>query len=102
MCNFKDSGAFLKEYDDNNNLIHVEHISGIFEAWYEYDDKNRQIHYKDSNGEESWCEYYGNGKLKSAWYYKARNCEVVYQYDYNESGELKSLHQAVKRCHSYN
>ena len=94
MWNYKDSGALLKEYDSNGNLIHVEHISGIFEAWYEYDDKNRQIHYKDSNGEESWYEYYGNGKLKSAWYYKAPNSEVIYQYDYDENGELKNLHQA--------
>ena len=92
----KESGAFLKEYDSNNNLIHVEHISGIFEAWYEYDDKNRKIHYKYSSSEESWFEYYDNGKLKSA-RYKAPNSEVVYQYDYDENGVLKSLHQAIKQ-----
>ena len=89
----KESGAFLKEYDSNNNLIHVEHISGIFEAWYEYDDKNRKIHYKYSSSEESWYEYYDNGKLKSA-RYKAPNSEVIYQYDYDENGVLKGLHQA--------
>ena len=38
MWNYKESGALLKEYDSNNNLIHIEHISGIFEAWYEYDE----------------------------------------------------------------
>ena len=93
IMELKESGAFLKEYDSNNNLIHVEHISGIFEAWYEYDDKNRKIHYKYSSSEESWYEYYDNGKLKSA-RYKAPNSEVIYQYDYDENGVLKGLHQA--------
>ena len=66
MWDFKKrSDTLLKEYDDKNNLIHVEHISGAFEAWHEYDDKNRQIHYKDSNGEETWFEYYDNGVLKN-------------------------------------
>ena len=66
MWDFKKrSDTLLKEYDSNNNLIHIEHISGAFEAWYEYDDKNRQIHYKDSNGEETWFEYYENGVLKT-------------------------------------
>ena len=101
MWNYKENGALLKEYDSNNNLIHIEHISGIFEAWYEYDDKNRKIHYKDSDGEENWYEYYNNRKIKSFWY-KARNSEVVYQYDYDESGELKSLHQAERNAISYN
>ena len=64
----KESGAFIKEYDSNNNLIHIEHVSGIFEAWY---------------------EYYDNGKLKSA-RYKIPNSEVIYQYDYDENGVLKS------------
>ena len=68
----KESGDFIKEYDSNNNLIHVERISCIFEAWY---------------------EYYDNGKLKSA-RYKAPNSEVIYQYDYDENGVLKRLHQA--------
>ena len=84
----KESGAFIKEYDSNNNLIHIEHI-GIFEAWYEYDDKNRKIHYKNSSSEETWYEYYDNGKLKSA-RYKIPNSEVIYQYDYDENGVLKS------------
>ena len=84
----KESGAFIKEYDSNNNLIHVEHISGIFEAWYEYDDKNRKIHYKNSSSEETWYEYYDNGKLKSA-RYKVPNSEVIYQYDYDENEVLK-------------
>ena len=101
MWNFKNSGALLREYDDNNNLIHVEHISGIFEAWYEYDNQNRQIHYKDSDGEENWYEYYDNGKIKSYWY-KARNSEVVYQYDYDKNGVLKNLHQAKRNAISYN
>ena len=65
MWKYERSDTLLKEYDSNNNLIHIEHISGAFEAWYEYDDKNRQIHYKDSNGEETWFEYYENGELKS-------------------------------------
>ena len=101
MWDFKDSGAFLKEYDSNNNLIHVEHISGIFEAWYEYDDKNRQIHYKDSNGGENWYKYYGNGKLKSA-RYKIAYSEVVYQYDYDETGELKKTAPSSNKTMSYN
>ena len=84
----KESGAFIKEYDSNNNLIHIEHISGIFEAWYEYDDKNRKIHYKNSSSEETWYEYYDNRKLKSA-RYKVPNSEVMYQYDYDENGVLK-------------
>ena len=94
MWDFKKrSDTLLKEYDSNNNLIHVEHISATFKAWYEYDDKNRQIHYKDSNGEENWLEYYDNGKIKSA-RYKIADSEVVYQYDYDENGILKNLHQA--------
>ena len=84
----KESGTLIKEYDSNNNLIHIEHIS-IFEAWYEYDDKNRKIHYKNSSSEETWYEYYDNGKLKSA-RYKVPNSEVIYQYDYDENGVLKS------------
>ena len=93
MWNYKEGGALLKEYDSNNNLIHIEHISGAFEGWYEYDDKNRQIHYKDSSGEENWLEYYDNGKLKSA-RYKIPNSEVIYQYDYDKNGVFKKLHQA--------
>ena len=93
IMELKESGDFIKEYDSNNNLIHVERISCIFEAWYEYDDKNRKIHYKNSSSEESWYEYYDNGKLKSA-RYKAPNSEVIYQYDYDENGVLKRLHQA--------
>ena len=84
----KESGDLIKEYDSNNNLIHIEHISSIFEAWYEYDDKNRKIHYKNSSSEEIWYEYYDNGKLKSA-RYKIPNSEVIYQYDYDENGVLK-------------
>ena len=88
IIELKESGAFIKEYDSNNNLIHIEHISGIFEAWYEYDDKNRKIHYKNSSSEETWYEYYDNRKLKSA-RYKVPNSEVMYQYDYDENGVLK-------------
>ena len=90
------SDTLLKEYDSNGNLVHVEHICGIFEAWYEYDDKDRKIYYKYSNGEENWLEYYDNGKIKSA-RYKAPNSEVIYQYDYDENGVLKNLHQAIKQ-----
>ena len=88
IMELKESGAFIKEYDSNNNLIHIEHVSGIFEAWYEYDDKNRKIHYKNSSSEETWYEYYDNGKLKSA-RYKIPNSEVIYQYDYDENEVLK-------------
>lgn len=88
MWNYKESGALLKEYDSDNNLIHIEHISGIFEAWYEYDDKNRKIHYKDSSGEENWFEYYDSGKLKSV-RYKIVDSKTIYQYNYDENGVLK-------------
>ena len=89
MWKYERSDTLLKEYDSNNNLIHVEHISATFEAWYEYDDKNRQIHYKDSSDKENWFEYYDNGVLKSA-RYKIADSEVVYQYDYDKNGILKN------------
>ena len=101
MWNYKESGALLKEYDSNNNLIHIEHISATFEAWYEYDDKNRKIHYKDSSGEENWFEYYNNGKLKSA-RYKIADSEIVYQYDYDENGVLKNCTKLSNKAMSYN
>ena len=101
IMELKESGAFLKEYDSNNNLIHIEHISSIFEAWYEYDDKNRKIHYKNSSSEEIWYEYYDNGKLKSA-RYKIPNSEVIYQYDYDENEVLKGCTKLSNKAMSYN
>ena len=101
MWNYKESGALLKEYDSNNNLIHIEHISGAFEAWYEYDDKNRKIHYKNSNGEENWFEYYDNGKLKSA-RYKIADSKTIYQYNYDENEVLKFCTKLSSTTMSYN
>ena len=41
----------LREYDQNNNLIHFKNSNG-FEEWKEYDQNNNCIHFKNSNGLE--------------------------------------------------
>ena len=87
-CNCKplhrknDEGAeSWREYDDNNNQIHVKNCITSYEYWLEYDNKNRLIcikdsdgnikqwdynplstHYKDNSGYESWIIYDKNGK----------------------------------------
>ena len=43
----------IKEYDENNNLIHYKDALG-FENWYKYDENNRIINSKDSKGYEEW------------------------------------------------
>jgi len=46
----------IKEYDENNNLIHYKDALG-FENWYKYDENNRIIYYKfsvNSNNYEYW------------------------------------------------
>ena len=51
----------VREYDANNNLIHVKDSDGR-ERWWEYDSNGKIIHFKDSDGWEQWREYDSNGK----------------------------------------
>jgi len=53
----------IKEYDENNNLIHYKNSYG-FEYWREYDGNNNKIHFKDSDGFEYWWKWENNLKIK--------------------------------------
>ena len=57
----------VTEYDERGNEIHRKDSDGN-ESWceYEYDDHGNQIHQKSSYGNESWheYEYWENGKIK--------------------------------------
>ena len=57
----EEENGILKEYDENDNLIHSKNSNG-YEEWYEYDSDNNCIHHKDSKGYEFWKKYKG-GKL---------------------------------------
>ena len=52
----------LREYDQNNNLIHSKDSNGV-EEWQDFDQNNNLIHYKNSNGYEYWKEYDLNNNL---------------------------------------
>ena len=41
----------IREYDENNNLIHYRDSNG-YEEWCEYDANNNLIHYRNNDGIE--------------------------------------------------
>ena len=47
---------FWKEYDEQNNCIHIKYSDGK-EIWYNYNENGSCIYEKHSDGKESWKEY---------------------------------------------
>ena len=75
------------EYDNNGNQIHYKHNSG-YETWSEYDNNGNQIHYKSSDGYESWYEYDSNGN--EIHYKSSTGNESWYEYTYWDNGKVKT------------
>ena len=51
-----DDTEFWKEYDEQNNCIHIKYSDGK-EIWYNYDENGHCIYEKHSDGKECWKEY---------------------------------------------
>lgn len=49
----------IKEYDEDNNLIHWKRSDG-YEEWHEYDENNNCVHSKNSYGYEHWHKWENN------------------------------------------
>ena len=47
---------FWKEYDEQNNCIHIKYSDGK-EIWYNHDENGKCIYEKHSDGKECWKEY---------------------------------------------
>lgn len=47
---------FWKEYDKQNNCIHIKYYDGK-ECWFNYNEKGNCIYQKNSDGKEFWKEY---------------------------------------------
>lgn len=54
--------SFIKEYDENQNEIHVVYKDGS-ERWREYDENQHEVEYRDSKGLTVSREYHDNGVL---------------------------------------
>ncbi|MBP5576901.1 MAG: hypothetical protein J6X67_09090 [Treponema sp.] len=51
----------VKDYDENENLIHRIDASCNYEEWNEYDEKGNCIHSSNNKGNETWWEYDSKG-----------------------------------------
>ena len=73
--------AVIKEYDENNNMIHYRSSTGG-EWWRKYDEKGNVIHHRHANGYEVWWEYDENNNM-----IHTRN-STGYEYWYDKKGNL--------------
>lgn len=82
LIHYKDSDdEWWKKYDENGNLIYYRDHNG-YEEWIDFDKNGNCIHIKDSEGSECWKEYDEDVRII---HYKRRNgTESCFKYNKND------------------